>query len=280
MKFLEERLKTISFGKKNEKIDYQSEKMIEVAQLITQYNNMVDELAYSAEMLAKTEREQAWKQMARQIAHEIKNPLTPMKLTVQQLQRMKNNGSEMFDAYFEKTVAVLIEQIDNLSRISTEFSDFVKMPETELMKLDLVARLMSIVELFKNNYNHVVLNFNTAEKEIIILSDQTQITQIFNNLLHNAIQSIPNDREGVINISVSIDDDFVSVSVADNGCGVADDIREHLFLPNFTTKSNGMGLGLTIVKNLVIMLGGEISFTSKLNEGTTFCVKFPLLKTE
>jgi signal transduction histidine kinase len=280
MKFLEERLKTISFGKKNEKIDYQSEKMIEVAQLITQYNNMVDELAYSAEMLAKTEREQAWKQMARQIAHEIKNPLTPMKLTVQQLQRMKNNGSEMFDAYFEKTVAVLIEQIDNLSRISTEFSDFVKMPETELMKLDLVARLMSIVELFKNNYNHVVLNFNTAEKEIIILSDQTQITQIFNNLLHNAIQSIPNDREGVINISVSIDDDFVSVSVADNGCGVADDIKEHLFLPNFTTKSNGMGLGLTIVKNLVIMLGGEISFTSKLNEGTTFCVKFPLLKTE
>jgi signal transduction histidine kinase len=126
----------------------------------------------------------------------------------------------------------------------------------------------------------VVLNFNTAEKEIIILSDQTQITQIFNNLLHNAIQSIPNDREGVINISVSIDDDFVSVSVADNGCGVADDIKEHLFLPNFTTKSNGMGLGLTIVKNLVIMLGGEISFTSKLNEGTTFCVKFPLLKTE
>ena len=280
MKSLEEKLKTVQLGKKNEKIDYHSDTMDEVTQLITQYNNMVDELAYSAEMLAKTEREQAWKQMARQIAHEIKNPLTPMKLTVQQLQRMKKNGSDKFDEYFEKTATILIEQIDNLSQISTEFSDFAKTPETKLVKMDLVVRLQSIIELFKNNYNHVAVKFNTTVKEVFILSDPTQITQIFNNLLHNAIQSIPIERTGEINIAVSIDEEFATVIVADNGCGVADDIKEHLFLPNFTTKTNGMGLGLTIVKNLVIMLGGEITFTSKLDEGTTFIVKFPLLKTE
>lgn len=280
MKSLEEKLKTIRLGKKNEKIEYHSDKTDEVAQLIAQYNNMVDELAYSAEMLAKTEREQAWKQMARQIAHEIKNPLTPMKLTVQQLQRMKKNGSDKFDAYFEKTAAVLIEQIDNLSRISTEFSDFAKMPETKLMKIDLVARLTSIIELFKNNYNHVKVNFKSAVDEVFVMSDSTQITQIFNNLLHNAIQSIPTEREGEINVSLSIDEDFVTVEVSDNGCGVPDEIKEQLFLPNFTTKSGGMGLGLTIVKNLVIMLGGEITFTTKVDEGTSFFVKFPLLKPE
>lgn len=280
MKSLEEKLKTIRLGKKNEKIDYYSESMDEVTQLITQYNNMVDELAYSAEMLAKTEREQAWKQMARQIAHEIKNPLTPMKLTVQQLQRMKKNGSDKFDEYFEKTAGILIEQIDNLSQISTEFSDFAKIPETKLIKIDLVARLQSIVELFKNNYNHVAVEFKTTVNEVFILSDPTQITQIFNNLLHNAIQSIPIERVGEINITISIDEEFATVMVADNGCGVADDIKEHLFLPNFTTKTNGMGLGLTIVKNLVIMLGGEITFTTKVDEGTSFFVKFPLLKSE
>ena len=126
----------------------------------------------------------------------------------------------------------------------------------------------------------MAVKFNTTVKEVFILSDPTQITQIFNNLLHNAIQSIPIERTGEINIAVSIDEEFATVIVADNGCGVADDIKEHLFLPNFTTKTNGMGLGLTIVKNLVIMLGGEITFTSKLDEGTTFIVKFPLLKTE
>ena len=203
-----------------------------------------------------------------------------MKRTVQQLQRMKKNGSDKFDAYFEKTAAVLIEQIDNLSRISTEFSDFAKMPETKLMKIDLVARLTSIVELFKNNYNHVKVNFKSAVDEVFVMSDSTQITQIFNNLLHNAIQSIPTEREGEINVSLSIDEDFVTVEVSDNGCGVPDEIKEQLFLPNFTTKSGGMGLGLTIVKNLVIMLGGEITFTTKVDEGTSFFVKFPLLKPE
>ncbi len=279
MKSLEEKLKTIHLGKKNEKIEYKTETMDEIAQLITQYNNMVDELAYSADMLAKTEREQAWKQMARQIAHEIKNPLTPMKLTVQQLQRMKKNNSDKFDAYFDKTAEVLIEEIDNLSRISTEFSDFARMPDTELLSLDLTARLASIVELFRNNYSNLKVDFEPLSEEVIILADKTQITQIFNNLLLNATQSIPVEREGVITVSMSLDDEFVTVAIADNGCGVPDDVKERIFLPNFTTKSGGMGLGLAIVKNLVIMLNGEISFATAANEGTTFFVKFPLQKT-
>ncbi len=279
MKSLEEKLKNIHFGKKNEKIEYKSDKMDEIAQLITQYNNMVDELAYSADMLAKTEREQAWKQMARQIAHEIKNPLTPMKLTVQQLQRMKKNNSDKFDAYFDKTAEVLIEEIDNLSRISTEFSDFARMPETELSSIDLTARLISIVELFRNNYGNLKVEFTPLSEEVIILADKTQITQIFNNLLLNATQSIPVEREGVITVSMNLDEEFVTVAVADNGCGVSDEDKERIFLPNFTTKSSGMGLGLAIVKNLVIMLNGEISFVTAPDEGTTFFVKFPLQKT-
>ncbi len=276
IKKLEEKLHTIHIGKKNEKIVYGSDDSDEIGKLISQYNALVDDLAYSAEMLARKERELVWKQMARQIAHEIKNPLTPMKLTVQQLQRLKNGDSEKFDSYFSKSANILIEQIDNLSKIASSFSNFATMPEMEPLKMDLLERLNSIVVLFRNNYQNVEIELKSVAENTFIMADPVQMTQVFSNLLRNSIQAIPNDREGRIEVFLRNEEGMLIIEVNDNGCGLSDEVREKMFLPNFTTKSSGMGLGLAIVKNIVNMSNGEISYESTLGEGTCFCIILPV----
>lgn len=277
IKNLEEKLHTIHIGKKNEKIAYNSDDRDEIGKLIFQYNAMVDDLAYSVEMLARKERELVWKQMARQIAHEIKNPLTPMKLTVQQLQRLKKNNPEKFDDYFSKSANVLIEQIENLSKIASSFSNFATMPEMEPLKMDLLERLNTIVELFRNNYQSTTIDLINNAEDTFIMADPVQMTQVFNNLLRNAIQAIPKEREGKINIRLQNIENCLVVEIEDNGCGISEEVKKKMFLPNFTTKSSGMGLGLAIVKNIVNMSNGEISYSSIEGKGTLFRLCFPLL---
>lgn len=277
IKKLEEKLQTIRIGKKNEKIVYNSDDSDEIGKLISQYNAMVDDLAYSAEMLAQKERELVWKQMARQIAHEIKNPLTPMKLTVQQLQRLKKNNPEKFDSYFSKSANVLIEQIENLSKIASSFSNFATMPEMKPLKIDLMERLVSIVELFRNNYQNTEIEIKNDAENTFIMADPVQMTQVFNNLLRNAIQAIPMERAGKIEIRLKNVENWLVVQVEDNGCGISDEIKEKMFLPNFTTKSSGMGLGLAIVKNIINMSNGDISYTSVEGEGTLISLRFPIV---
>jgi two-component system, NtrC family, nitrogen regulation sensor histidine kinase NtrY len=214
--------------------------------------------------------------MARQIAHEINNPLTPMKLTIQQLQRTKKLGDERFDNYFEKSTLTLIEQIDNLSRIAGTFSNFARMPEAQFVKVDVAAKLHSVVQLFAHNHEQSVVFYEGVERGIFVMADPEQLTQVFNNLLKNAIQSIPTDRSGVVNVSMRADNSNVYIDITDNGSGIPDEISDKLFTPNFTTKTAGMGLGLTITKNIIEISGGSISFKTILNEGTTFTVVLPL----
>lgn len=265
-------------GHANEKILYNGSASDEIGMLVTEYNHMVDKLAESAQRLASSERESAWRDMARQIAHEIKNPLTPMKLTIQQLQRAKEMGGERFDDYFKKASRTLIEQIDSLSFIASEFSNFARMPMAKLTHVDLHAKLRLEAELFRNNHENVEIGYSSTVDKAVILADNEQITRLFNNLLKNAIQAIPSTRRGKIDVVLAVEDGRAVVSVTDNGCGIDNEAAERLFVPNFTTKSSGMGLGLCIVKNIVTMSQGEISFVTKVGEGTTFVVRFPLVE--
>jgi len=235
----------------------------------------VDELEQSVKLLAKSERESAWKSMARQVAHEINNPLTPMKLSIQQLRRTKKMNDERFDDYFEKSTAMLVEQIDNLSRIAGTFSNFARMPEANFEKVDVASKLYSVVLLFMNNFDHIQIDYIGEEKEVFVYADQEQLVQVFNNLLKNAIQAIPDERDGEIHVDLHENKDEVIIEITDNGVGIDTDIQDKLYVPNFTTKSTGMGLGLAIAKNIIELSGGTISFTTSLNESTTFILKLP-----
>ncbi|MDR0812188.1 MAG: HAMP domain-containing histidine kinase [Paludibacter sp.] len=271
---IETKLKQMKFGHRNEKIDYQS--FDEIGQLVAQYNRTIDELEKSAELLAQSERESAWKTMARQIAHEINNPLTPMKLTIQQLQRLRKNGDERFDAMFDKSADTLVEQIDNLSHIAGTFSNFAKMPAPRFEKVDVAAKLYSVTQLFISSQEETEIHYSGVTAGIFTQADAEQLTQVFNNLLKNAVQSIPTDRRGKIDVSISKVDKYVKISIKDNGCGISDEIVDKLFVPNFTTKSSGMGLGLSITKNIIEQMKGKINFISRVGEGSEFFVELPV----
>lgn len=243
----------------------------EIGILVAKYNNMVDELARSSRRLAQSEREMAWRTMARQIAHEINNPLTPMKLSVQQLQRLK--GSDKFDAQFDTASTMLIEQIDNLSRIATSFSTFAKQPEVQVGEVDVAKKLRASVELSSNNPQEIPIRYFGPEEGVIVHADTEQIGQVFTNIICNAVQAIGTMPKGDIMVILKDDPnkDEVEIAISDNGPGIPLDIQPKIFLPNFTTKSTGTGLGLAISKNIIEGSNGRICFeTSK--KGTTFYI--------
>lgn len=274
LKMIENKLKKMRFGQRNEKIDYSVND--EIGQLVNQYNKTIEELEKSARLLAQTERESAWRTMARQIAHEINNPLTPMKLTIQQLQRTKRMNDERFDDYFDKSTETLVEQIDNLSRIAGTFSNFARMPEARFERFDIAARLHSTVLLFVANNENVQLNYIGNTENVFVLADPEQMLQVFNNLLKNAIQSIPADRNGNIDVTLTHEDKVIRISVADNGKGIPPELQDKVFIPNFTTKTTGMGLGLSITKNIVEMAGGTITFSTNESKGSVFVITLPV----
>ena len=209
--------------------------------------------------------------MARQIAHEINNPLTPMKLTVQQLQRLK--GSDRFDQQFDKASTMLVDQIDNLSRIATSFSTFAKQPEVQTSEVDVAKKLTAAVELTSNNPQQIPIRYFGPSEGIIVQADKEQIGQVFVNIIRNAVQAIDNSKKGDIMVILKDDPNKpeVEISISDNGPGIPLDIQSKMFTPNFTTKTNGTGLGLVISKNIVEGSDGRITFqTSK--KGTTFFI--------
>lgn len=274
LSLIRNKLKGIQLGKKSEQINYSAKD--EIGALVQEYNKKVDELAESAELLAKTERELAWREMAKQVAHEIKNPLTPMKLHVQYLQRVKKEGMEISDIQFEKVTQTLIEQIDNLSDIATEFSNFAKIPRAKNEIIDLVEKLKTTEELFKANpKNKVTLELNGIRK-LQVYADREQLSSAFVNLIKNGLQAIPEDRVGQILIELKLDGENAIVSFTDNGTGIREELRDRMFEPNFTTKTSGMGLGLSIVKNVVDNLKGRIWYDTKMDVGTTFYIEIPI----
>ncbi|MGB1038620.1 MAG: ATP-binding protein, partial [Bacteroidia bacterium] len=257
----------------NELISYTRDD--EIGQLIKQYNKMVLELEESANQMAESEREGAWREMAKQVAHEIKNPLTPMKLSIQHLQRAYDAGpSEKLNVLFAKTSKLLVEQINSLSTMASEFSNFAQMPEDKIERFDVSEVLNGTVELFKRSENTEITS--NIDDHKFIIADPEQIRRVFNNLIKNAIQAIPEDRKGMISVKLVSSDSSVHISVADNGKGIPKENYKKVFVPNFSTKNSGMGLGLAICRKIIDTAKGSISFESKINEGTTFNIKLPL----
>jgi nitrogen fixation/metabolism regulation signal transduction histidine kinase len=271
---IEKNLKGIQLGKENAKIEYLGED--EIGRLAKEYNKKVDELAESADLLARTERELAWREMARQVAHEINNPLTPMKLNIQYLRRIKEQGSENFDEYFDQVSKTLIENIDALSSIASSFSDFARMPNIQNELLDVRERVKEAALLFKNTPNVFIDVVSYGGDPLKIMADKDQFSRALINLIKNGIQSIPRDREGHIIIECKEEDHCALLTITDNGGGIPDQMRAKLFEPSFTTKSSGMGLGLAISKRIIENFKGEIWFQTTMDVGTTFYIKLPL----
>lgn len=273
LEFLREKFSRTSLDKQNEMIDWRHND--EIGQLVRQYNKMVAELRDSAEKLGESEREGAWKEMARQVAHEIKNPLTPMKLNVQHLQRAWASKSDNMDMTIEKVTRVLIEQIDSLSKLASEFSSFAKMPLEHFEEVDLTEVLLNTIHLFEKS-EKVSFSYDPQLPEAKVTADKNQLGRVFNNLIKNAIQSIPEDGKGLIGIDMRHDAGRVRVAVRDNGIGIDEKAGKRIFVPNFSTKTSGMGLGLAITKKIVEASNGDIWFESKVGEGSTFYVEIPL----
>lgn len=273
LEILQQRFRQLKLGDKYEQITYKRKD--EIGRLVEEYNKMVRELEKSVDLLARSERESAWREMAKQIAHEIKNPLTPMRLSVQQLKKLWLDKKEDFDKYMDSVSGTLIEQIDNLSAIASEFSSFAKMPEIKLEPIDIVDVTKKCVKLFEGS-NDYSITFNAAYDKLIIHSDREQLSRVLINVIKNGIQSIPDDRKGIIAIELDKKVKEVEIRISDNGRGIPDEVKSRMFMPNFTTKSSGMGLGLAIVKNIVEQLKGKITFNTKLGEGTVFILSFPV----
>jgi nitrogen fixation/metabolism regulation signal transduction histidine kinase len=229
--------------------------------------------------LANSEREYAWREMAKQIAHEIKNPLTPMKLNVQQLLKSWKDKVPGFDRKLEQFTENQIEYIDNLSSIASAFSSFAKMPGNNPGEVNLIDQIKINLELFKSTDNIIFRTKWPQESKVIVYADKEHLNGIFSNLFKNAIQSIAPDQHGMILLNVQVKSDKVIVSVSDNGTGIPPELQKNLFTPNFTTKSSGMGLGLSIVKKYIENANGKIWFESSINQGTVFHVELPLMYT-
>jgi nitrogen fixation/metabolism regulation signal transduction histidine kinase len=274
---LSDGLASVELGKKSEHLSYSGTD--EIGELVKQYNRMVDELEESTHKLTNSEREYAWREMAKQIAHEIKNPLTPMKLNVQQLLKSWKDGAPGFEEKIEMFSTNQIEYIDNLSSIASAFSSFAKMPGTNPMEVNLLEQIKTTLELFRNTDNTTFEVRWPHESKVYIYADREQLNGIFSNLFKNSIQSFPQDREGLIKVTMEVIRDKVIISLADNGTGIPETLRKKLFTPNFTTKSSGMGLGLSIVKKYVEGANGRIWFESEADKGTTFHIEFPLMYT-
>jgi len=243
----------------------------EIGKLISSYNWMIDELQQSAVKLARSEREQAWREMAKQVAHEIKNPLTPMRLTVQSFERKFNSKDPNIEEKINEYSKTLIQQIDTLSSIASAFSNFANMPAQQNETLNVVKIVKLALDIFNENYIHFV----SDEEKIIAKLDRTQLIRIVTNLVKNAEQAIPENKTPKILVSVFSEENSIKIIVGDNGIGIADEAKDKVFEPKFTTKSSGMGLGLGMVKNIIENYKGTIDFTSKEGQGTIFTVKLP-----
>jgi len=276
LKIIQERMSRVKLGKRNQPITWKNKD--EIGALIDEYNRMIEELADSAQRLAKSERETAWREMAKQVAHEIKNPLTPMKLSVQHLQRAwKDKPGDMEDI-MQRFSNTLIEQIDALSNIATEFSNFAKMPGATFAPVNISAILKSSVNLYRENEHIVLKQYDFTNGDIDVYADKDQLLRVFSNLLKNAVQAVPAERQGQILVKITHDENHCMISISDNGLGIPEDKIPKIFTPNFTTKTGGTGLGLAMVKNIIENSNGTIRFETEAGKGTTFYVSFPVYK--
>ena len=274
LKTISDKINETSLNQKNEKILVEANSK-EINSLIKAYNAMVDKLEESAAMLAQSEREQAWREMAKQVAHEIKNPLTPMRLTVQNFQRKFDENDPNAKQKLNDYTKTIIQQIDTMSSVASAFSNFASMPAQQNETLNVVEVVEFSLDIFNEDYIH----FESDEAEIISVMDRTQLVRIITNLVKNATQSIPeNQEEKSVIVAIKRIENDVTITVKDNGIGIETENIEHIFEPKFTTKNSGMGLGLGIIKNIIENYKGTITFESEFGKGTTFVVSLPIIE--
>ncbi len=260
----------ISMGDSN--VELKINRKDEIGNLLESFNKMAKELESSKDKLKKAEREAAWRDIARRVAHEIKNPLTPMKLSIQHLFDVYNNGNKNnFPDVLKKTRNIIINEIDKLNRIATEFSNFAKLSGKNYEEVDLnevIGEVVSLYKLAPDIEFRETLDANIGK----IYADRQELNRVFQNLIKNSIQAIEND--GVIEIRTYRSGEFIAAEITDNGSGIDTSIMKDLFEPNFSTKSTGMGLGLAITKKTLDEMKAVISFDSSLNKGTKVTIRF------
>jgi two-component system, NtrC family, nitrogen regulation sensor histidine kinase NtrY len=270
--FISDKMQEVNLGKLNEAIEWNRDD--EIGQLVTEYNKMVAKLDESAAAFAKSEREDAWREMARQVAHEIKNPLTPMKLSLQYLQKSINSNAPNVNELSASVAQTLVEQIDHLSQIAGEFGQFANIgnPKKEIFDLNELLKLVAQLHMAE----HVLLSWQFWPQAVMVHADRTHINRLFTNLLQNAMQSVPEGKQPVIRVENYMSDSRVLITVTDNGSGIPEEMQSKIFTPNFTTKTSGTGLGLAMCKGIVEQAGGRIWFETKLDVGTAFYVELPV----
>ena len=275
LKIIEEQMSKTTFGVTNEPIKWDSRD--EIGALIQQYNKMLDQLENTANQLARNERENAWREMARQVAHEIKNPLTPMRLNIEYLQMLWERKDPDFEANFKETLSSLLEQIDTLSKIATAFSNYAKLPENTPTTFDLSELLKSTIKLYDVEKNISISLIYNEKEEWPLFADRNNLGRVFGNIIKNGIQAIGTET-GHIEVILNKLGERYKIQISDSGCGIKEEDKAKIFFPNFTTKSSGMGVGLSVSQNIVQAMGGNITFSSKEGIGTVFTIDIPILK--
>jgi two-component system nitrogen regulation sensor histidine kinase NtrY len=271
---ISEKMKEVNLGKTNEEISWDRDD--EIGELVKEYNKMVNKLEDSAAALARSEREGAWREMARQVAHEIKNPLTPMKLSIQYLQKATDSNSANIKELTSHVAATLVEQIDHLSKIAADFSQFANIGNTHPEVFDLKEVINSLRDLYRTNHE-VDLVMNLPADKIVIHTDRTQMNRLFTNLLQNAVEACTGKETCRIEVDAVKVNGSVIISIKDNGEGIPAEMQSKIFVPNFTTKSSGTGLGLAMCKSIVEQASGRIWFSTINGEGTVFYTELPVL---
>ncbi len=277
LQLIRNKLRRVQLGKTNEKIAWTRED--EIGNLIAEYNRMIDELSISADLLARSEREIAWREMARQVAHEIKNPLTPMKLSVQYLEKAWKDQVPDWEERLKRFTKTMVEQIDNMSVIAREFSDFAQMPAGENDKINLKTFIPEVLDLYKGYEKlDIRLLFSGDDDGFLVYADRKQMLRVFNNLIKNALQAYDKHETAEIVVHCSLEQNSCVIKISDQGCGIPDDQKENIFNPYYTTKAKGMGLGLSIVKKIIEGIGGNVDFYSREGVGSTFILHIPRAK--
>lgn len=265
-----DKIKETKLGSTNKKIEI-SNVSEEISTLVQAYNRMIDELELSAAALAASERESAWREMAKQVAHEIKNPLTPMRLSVQSFERKFDPNDPEIHKKVKEFSSSLVQQIDTMSSIASAFSNYANMPAQKDETLNLIKITKLALDIFNEDYVH----FESIDEEIIVKMDRAQLIRVVTNLVKNAVQAAEEKNDPEVIVKVYSKDGIAVIEVTDNGVGIPEQNKERIFEPKFTTKSSGMGLGLAMVKSIIENYGGKITLSSHSGSGSIFTVEFP-----
>jgi signal transduction histidine kinase len=272
---LQQAARRISSGDLNVRIS--SNRADEFGELEQTFNTMVNDLREFQERLVRVQREQAWKEMAKQVAHEIKNPLTPMRLSIQHLRQAYRDGVKNFEELLNHISETVLGQIESLSKIASEFSHFARMPERRMEECDVHNVLQEVKQLFEQ---HKGLRFSVSLKanRSLVFADREELRRAFINIIRNALQAM--NEQGTIAIETGAIAGTMEIRISDTGPGIPVELRDKLFEPNFSTKTEGMGLGLAIVKRIIDDCGGKITIESTMGKGTTVIMQLPLFDNE